>query len=691
MSHKLTPNHLERDAIVYVRQSSMLQVHHNLESQRRQYGLAELARQLGFQKVQVIDEDLGRSGSGLVARPGFQSLVAAVCSGAVGAVFCLEASRLARNGRDWHHLIELCALVSTVLVDADGVYDPAFLNDRLLLGLKGTMSEFELNLFRQRSREAIRQKAQRGELAFRLPAGLCRHEDGTIDLEPDQRFQHALRLVFAKMQELGSVRQVYLWFRQEQQSIPVRTPAGGICWKVPVYSSVMNVLSNPFYAGAYAFGRTQVRTRVVDGRARKSAGHRRRQRDWQVLIPDHHPGYISWEQYERNQQTIEANAHMKSRMQPKAGRGGRSLLIGLLRCRRCGRMLKVNYTGAGGTVLRYSCRGEPLEGPEHKCISFGGLSADERVGEQLLEAISGNAIDAALEAAEQDRARHREQRRSLEMAWEQARYESRLAARRYEAVDPDRRLVASELEARWNAALGRVAEMEEKLEGFDAKLDCVAIPSRELLTSLAQDLPAIWNHPSTDAGLKQRIVRLVLREIVADVDEANREVILILHWEGGRHTEIRWVKSKLGQHRRANPEAVEIVRKMAGRYSDDEIAMTLNRLCMKTGAGNHSWTAGRVAYTRANHKLREYDPKLADGRVSMAQAAKKLQVSAPTVRRLIQRGVLPAQQMVPCAPWEIEEQMLKSEPVREAIAAVRRGDLIRTQSDENQQDLFSDS
>ena len=325
MSPKLTVERLRRRAVAYIRQSSPSQVLHHQESQRRQYGLADRARELGFREVVVIDDDLGRSGSGMVERPGFQRLVAEVCSGEVGGVFCIEASRLARNGRDWHHLIELCGMVGTVLVDPDGIYDPSLVNDRLLLGLKGTMSEFELNLLRQRSLEAIRQKARRGELRFLLPVGFCWTGEGKIEQDPDRRVRQAIQLVFRKLTELGSVRQVLLWFRQEKVALPALPRDPGepkVVWKVPVYNTVLKILSNPVYAGAYAFGKTQVRVQVVDGRARKTEGHHKPRSEWLVLIRDHHPGYIAWDQYERNQALIASNAHMKSRMEPKAGRGG---------------------------------------------------------------------------------------------------------------------------------------------------------------------------------------------------------------------------------------------------------------------------------------------------------------------------------------------------------------------------------
>jgi DNA invertase Pin-like site-specific DNA recombinase len=351
MNPKLTVDHLRRRALVYIRQSTPDQVLHHQESTRRQYGLVDHAHALGFEQVVAIDEDLGRTGSGLVERPGFQRLVAEVCSGEVGAVLCIEASRLARNGRDWHYLIELCGMAKAVVIDPDGVYDPNLTNDRLLLGLKGTMSEFELSLFRQRSLEARRQKARRGEMQFSLPAGFRWTATGQIEKDPDQRVQQALELVFRKMTELGSVRQVLIWFRQQNLPLPVSTREGGespVAWKRAVYNNLWVMLTHPVYAGAYAYGRREVRVEIVEDRARKTKGHMKPRSEWTVLIRGHHPGYIAWEQYERNQAMIAANAHMKSDGEPKAGRGGRALLCGLLRCRRCGHMLHTSYACRGG-------------------------------------------------------------------------------------------------------------------------------------------------------------------------------------------------------------------------------------------------------------------------------------------------------------------------------------------------------
>lgn len=691
MNPKITVDHLRRRAAVYVRQSTVAQLTANLESKRRQYQLVEMAQELGFAGVDVIDEDLGKSGSGLVDRPGFRRLVGAVCAGDVGAVLCIEASRLARNGRDWHHLIDLCGLVGTLVIDPDGVYDPQLVNDRLLLGLKGTMSEFELTLLRQRSLEALRAKAKRGELQFGLPVGLCWTKSGRVELEPDLRIQEAIGLVFHKYEEVGSVRQVLLWFRGEGIELP--TVLHGelgrdVVWRLPVYGSVLAILQNPFYAGAYAFGRSETRTHVVDGRARKTTGHRKPIQSWAVLIREHHPGYITWQQFERNQAVMEENAHMKGKMGRKAGRGGQSLLAGLLRCARCGRMLHVAYTGRAGAA-RYDCRGAHINHGTARCISFGRLRPDEAVGSEVLRAVQQDAIEAALEAAEEATRREVETRRALELELEQARYEARLAGRRYEAVDPENRLVASELESRWNAALRHVDELERQLQKT-APIEARRVPGREELLSLAQDLPSVWNAQTTDMRLKQRIVRILIREVVADVDGVHSQIVLMIHWVGGRHSELRVSKNKTGHHSRSTEQdAVDIVRRMAGRWPDETIAATLNRQGLRTGAGN-AWTKGRVSSARSYHRFPAFDPTTKpSGVLTLADAATHLRVSTSVVRRLIISKVLPATQCVTSAPWEIAATDLDADPVREAVRLARaRGQSPRIVLDPRQPSMF---
>ena len=690
MNQKITEAHLQRRAVVYIRQSTAYQLQHNRESQRRQYGLAEHARALGFAAVETIDEDLGRSGSGLVERPGFQRLVAMVCSGDVGAVFCIEASRLARNGRDWHHLIDLCGLAGTLVIDPEGVYDPRVSNDRLLLGLKGTMSEFELNLLRQRSLQAILQKASRGALQFELPMGFCWTHGGKIERDPDRRIQHAIAMIFEKFLLLGSARQVLLWLRQNRVVLPRGRVIDGerqIEWKLPIYGMIIKLLRNPVYAGAYAFGKTENRVHMRQGRATKTAGHAKPQEKWTVLLRDHHPGYISWEQYMRNQTTLAENAHMKKKMSRSAARGGHSLLAGVLRCRRCGRMLHVGYSGTTGNVPRYFCHGAHINHGTDRCISFGGLRVDEAVSKEILRVVEPHAIESAIAAAQKLAEQDDAQREALRLELEQARYETRLAQRRYEATDPENRLVAAELEARWNAMLERTALAERALQAVEDK-PRASLEDREALLRLAHDLPLVWHAPTADKRLKQRIARVLLQEVAADVDEQKQEIHLTLHWIGGRHSELRIVKNRTGSHAKTmSADALGVIQAMAGRFDDAIIASTLNRLNLKTGQGN-TWIESRVKSARVARSLPGYDPAERDGsKLTLHEAAKCLGVSHKVVRHLLEDGVLTGEQVVPYAPWLIPAAALAKKGVLNAVAAVKAGKYCPRTQNVNQQTL----
>src|SRR5713101_393530 len=466
---KITPDHLARGAFIYVRQSTADQLANNHESRRRQYGLAERARTLGWTDVTVIDDDLGRSGSG-VSRPGFERLLAAICEGRVGAVFAIEASRLARNGGDWHTLIEFCGLVGTVIVDEDGVYEPRHPNDRLLLGMKGTMSELELSLLRARSMEALKQKARRGELFFTVAVGYVKVGREKIEMDPDLRVREAIGLVFTRFAEMQSIRQVFLSLRGDQIALPyINSKSSGqhhLLWKIPVYATVNNLLTNPVYAGAYAFGRTGSRITIENGRKRILRGYRKDRSDWAVLLVAHHEGYLSWPDYERNQRLIADNANGKGMMVRGAVRKGEALLTGLLRCGHCGRRLLVSYNGTKGDIGRYHCdatRSNPGAAP---CISFGALRVDEAVGADIVRLLQPLGVEAAVHAITECEHQSGEKQRQLELALEQARYEAARARRQYDTVDPDNRLVASELERRWNDALATQAQRQAELDAL---------------------------------------------------------------------------------------------------------------------------------------------------------------------------------------------------------------------------------
>jgi DNA invertase Pin-like site-specific DNA recombinase len=673
MSQKIGVEHLARSAVIYVRQSTMTQVLGNLESQKRQYALADAARNAGFASVTVIDEDLGRSGSGLEARPGFQRLVAEVCAGAVGAVFCIEASRLARNGRDWHHLIDLCAMTGALVIDPDGVYDPRLINDRLLLGLKGTMSEYELSLLRQRGLAARDTKAGRGALRFTLPPGFCWSEDGRIELDPDERVREVIRLLFEKFRELGSARQVFLWAREASLSLPVaerNCAVRRIAWRAPAYHSVVQVLHNPIYAGAYAFGRSTKRTRIVDGRAVKTEGHHKAMADWNVLIRDHHEGYIPWERFAENQRMLLENAHMKQRAARKSGRGGRALLTGLTRCGRCGRMMRVFYGMRSGHAHRYQCRGDDGHVGAGLCIGIGGVRIDQALSRQIMEAISERAVEAAMLAADQANAAIDGICRAVEREVEEARYDASLAERRYEHVDPAKRHVARELEARWNAALERVVALERRV--VQLKDEAAAKPKidRDVLLRLAHDLPTAWNAAGTDARTKQRLIRLLVEEVVIDLDDATNEAVLLVHWVGGRHTEVRVARVKTGRYPAdRNPSAVEVIRKLGGQWSDRDLAVTMNRMRCKTTDGE-TWTTVRVRHLRERLGVAGFDPEAVVGTISVDATAHWLGICVSSVHRLIREGVLPATQLMPSAPWQVPAAAFDTEALRIGLQAI---------------------
>ncbi|MEI7609759.1 MAG: recombinase family protein [Rhodospirillaceae bacterium] len=689
MQLKITNEHLGRGAVVYIRQSTLGQVLEHTESQRRQYALAESARSLGFTSVALIDDDLGRSGSGLVERPGFQKLVAQVCAGAVGAVFCLEASRLARNGRDWHHLIDLCALAGTLVIDPDGTYDPRLVNDRLLLGLKGTMSEYELSLLRQRGLAARDTKASRGELQFILPPGYCWNEIGQIEMDPDERVRSAIELLFRKFQELGSARQVLLWAQDQALQLPITQRNNRntckIAWRPAAYHTVLQILRHPIYAGAYVFGRTTQRTRVVDGRARKTLGHAKPRTGWNVLIRDHHPGYITWEQYEANQTLISENAHMQRRADRKSARGGRALLTGLVRCGRCGRTMQVFYGSQSGHAHRYHCRGNDSHVGGWLCIGIGGVRVDQAVAAEIVAAVSAHAVDAAIQAADHVEKADAEIRQALARELEEARYEASLAARRYELVDPAKRLVARELETRWNAALERVDEIEQRIVGHDAAAAQRPKVDRPALMALAHDLPATWNAPGTDMRTKQRITHILIREVILDLDDAANQALVTIHWQGGRHTELRVARVKTGRFPSdRKPNAVEVIRKLGGQWPDREVATTMNRMRCKPPDGQ-AWTTVRVREMRERLGIAPFDPVLRqEETVSADQAATRLGICVGSVHKLIRQGILPATQLMASAPWQIPVAALETEAVTagaRAIAARRPKYYKRFQED----------
>jgi DNA invertase Pin-like site-specific DNA recombinase len=650
--NKISADHLARRACVYIRQSTPDQVRHNLESQRRQYNLGDRARALGWQDIEVIDDDLGLSGSG-IRRPGFERLLSAVCDGQVGAVFSIEASRLARTNREWHTLLEFCSIVGVLLIDAETIYDPRLTNDRLLLGMKGTISEMEVASFRERAQAAILQKAQRGALIRRASIGYVKGPDDRLEKDPDARVRSALDLIFRKFAELGSVRQVYFWLDQQQIQLPVLRGPNAVCeivWQPARYHAVLSVLKNPVYAGAYAYGRSKTIVGLEAGHKRVRRQAQARREDWAVLILDHHEGYIDWDVYQGNQVMIAHNDNAKGGSVRGPIKHGGALLAGLLRCGHCGAKLLAQYPGPH--TVRYQCSGYLQNRDRGCCIMFGGLRADRLVSEQLLAALAPLGVEAAIEAIDSLRGANDERLQQKTLALEHARYEVTRARRQYDAVDPANRLVAAELERRWNQALATEAEMEAELvtlqEGRERPLTDT---QKDELLSFARDLPRLWDNPQSLPEHKKRLLRIALKEIVATSE--GETIRLVLHWQGGDHTQLEFEKVRSGRTRHVtDDDLIEIIRMLARIEPDERIASILNRNQRRTAHGQ-IWTAKRICSLRHNHAIPVYcdGERQSRGEMSVREVAATLGVTPTTVFRLIRLKQLPATQACAGAPW----------------------------------------
>jgi excisionase family DNA binding protein len=599
---------------------------------------------------------------------------------------CFDASRLARNGRDWHHLLELCGLVEARVIDLEGVYNPCRPNDRLLLGMKGSISEFELGVLRSRMFEAAVAKAKRGELRISVPIGYIWHREIGLGFDPDMRLQEAIRLIFARFRKLGSARQVLLSLAADQVHFP--RPSDGkkmvsFDWTPIRYRTVISVLKNPFYAGVYVYGKSEKRTTLVDGRLRKTYGHDKPVDQWDVTLNDHHEAYIDRAEFERNQKQLAVNAYGKVDG-VKSGRGGRALLAGMLCCGRCGRRLMVAYTGRGSGQPVYRCDRPNTQLAQPRCFSFGGRRPDEAIARELLRAVEPMAIEAALQAERRLMEVQADQRRIGELELQQARFDAMLAERRYAACDPDNRLIAAQLEKSWETALQRVKSCEQRLDATDRTLSAVAMPD---LNGLAQDLAAAWKAPGVTTRTRQQLLRALVKEIIADVDEKTREIVLTIHWHGGQHSQLRVAKPRTGEHGCRTPEeAMAVMRSMAGRWSDEHIAASLNRMGIPTGQGK-TWTAHRVGSLRKVHGIHAYRSAEKDGQwLTMSEAAAQLGVTNHCIRRLVKSGLLPAEQVVPRAPYQIRAADLLDQRIIEAASRTARPCRV---DGENQISMFS--
>src|SRR5882757_2052120 len=522
------------------------------------------------------------------------------------------------------------------------------------------MSELELSLFRQRSQEALKQKVSRGALILGVAAGYVKVGRDRIEKNPDQRAREALQLVFSKFAEFQSVRQVHIWLRDEGIELPVKSRDGearGIVWRLPAYNIVHNILTNPIYAGAYAFGRTTSKVSVEQGRKRVRRGVHRPMGEWDVLIKDHHEAYITWEEFERNQRVIANNATGKGSATVKgAVRRGELLLPGLLRCGHCGRKLHVSYSGKIG---RYNCYGARANHGTKRCISIGGLGTDAAVNAEVLRILRPLGIDAAVKALEAQATETSAAQRQLELALQQARYEAAHARRQYDAVDPANRLVAGELERRWNDALQAMHRIEGAIAAIVARKPApLGERERQQLMQLGVDLDRAWTHPAATAATRKRILRTALNEIV--VRREGAIIHAVLHWQGGSHTALQ-VKQRLNAAGRHNPripeDTISLVRELARLMPDRQIARLLNRSGKTTGHGN-GWTEQRVRSFRKHHEIEVYrDGEWAERReITLEAAAQIICVTKMTALRMIRRGDVKGRQVCKGAPWVIKAE-----------------------------------
>ena len=661
---KVTTSHLARDAYVYVRQSTLTQVREHTESLQRQYELAARAQVLGWKPHQVIvvDNDLGRSGAESSTREGFKNLVADVGLGKVGIILGIEVSRLARNNADWYQLLDLCALTDTLIADGDGVYHPADFNDRLVLGLKGTMSEAELHLIRHRLTAGLRHKAAKGELRQGLPVGFVYGEDGRVILDPDESVRAAIETVFTRFDELGSARQVMLSLIEDNVSLP-RRPAGArrISWARPSYPAIHDFLTNPAYAGAFVFGRTRTEKRL-DENGRLVTRTKEVPRDeWEVLICDHHPGYVSWERYVAVQDQLRANWRPPRGHGGGAVREGAALLQGRLRCGRCGRMMQVGYSGTTGNTPRYLCgRNKTLYGGERACQSLGGQKLERRVLDEVLAVLEPASLAATAKALAEAEENHAKRLVVFERAVERARYSAERARRQFDAVEPENRLVARTLERALEEAL--VAQRQAEADLATQRLRPPTRLTEEEMAWLERagaDVRAIFDAKSTTPRQRKQLLRAIVAEVVVFVRLADRQADVTIVWEGGATTNFVHELNKVGGHFRVTDEdTVELVGRLATRYDDKMIAAVLSKQKRRTGTGL-SFTAQRVKSLRQSRGIPAYQPPAAtstrqdDEVLSITAAEQSLGVNRTTLYRWLAIGFIDGEQLTPAGPWHI--------------------------------------
>ena len=673
---KITAAHLCRGAFVYIRQSSAQQVERNRESTDRQYRLVERAIELGWRReqVSVFDEDLGVSADGIAQRSGFAHMTSDVALGRVGIVFGIEVSRLARNNAEWYRLLDLCGVTDTLIADGDGIYHPGLFNDRMLLGLKGTMSEAELHVLRARLNGGIRNKAARGELRRGLPVGLVwGEEDGEVLFHPDEAVNAAIHTVFERFAEMGSARQVWLWFRSHDLQFPLQTNAlAEIRWVTTTYTAIHKVLTSPVYAGAYVYGRTR-QERYVDeqGHVRKRL-RRLPPAEWAVLLREHHKGFIDWETYEANQGRLARNTRPSPHDPGGAVREGAALLQGLATCGQCGRRLSVFYSGRNSSP-GYHCPGDNIvNGRAQYCLRIGGRQVDQAVAATFLAALAPAGVEASLRAAEHLEADHDASLAQWRRQVERASYEAQRAQRRYRAVDAENRLVARGLEAEWEQRLQELAAAQSELAHREQQRPrSLSAQERQAVLALGNDLERVWSATTTTDRDRKELLRTLLEEVIITINTEKTNAHLTLRWLGGLISELDLVLAAVRNLPpiRTDADTIELLRRLAVHYPDAVIAGVLNRQGRPTATGLR-FTINYVGSLRRYWNIPRFEPPTAPPSgelVTVAAAAALLGIAPSTVHRWLADGFIAGEQLTPGAPWCIRmTDELRSRFVAEA-------------------------
>jgi DNA invertase Pin-like site-specific DNA recombinase len=686
-NHRVTSDHLDREAVVYVRQSTIEQVRDHSESTRIQLGLREKAIALGWANPRIIDDDLGVSAGGYAHRPGFRNLLTRVAMREIGIILCVDASRLSRNSKDWAHLFELCNYFKTLIADTEQIYDLSHPNDRMVMGIKGTVTEMELGLIRSRMRSGVEAKAHRGELQFQLPVGYVHDPEGRIVFDPDQRVQKAVLRLFERFERCTSIRQLSMWCRDTKTTFPIRGPdgKGDVRWQIPKPRTLYNHLLHPVYAGAYVWGRRTTKVEYIDGELVKRTCVSRPDGEAQVCLRDHHPGYITWE---RHMAIREKLAHNRPRWKMDENMGaireGLALLAGLLRCGRCGGKVYVHYKGSSAL---YYCDGGEEKG-SRRCAAFGSYAIDRKVSEELLRACSPLAIEAAERAVQQREAAKSAAMEAARLQLQSAEYEADHALEQFDLCDPKNRLVADTLETRLNEKLNAVKEAKERLAADSRLQDAITETQRERLAELARDLPAVWNHPKADPRLKKRLLRAAIHEIVVNADRAQRRVEVTVHWQGGAHTKSEVALPFRSTGGATDPDLTKQVGRLAAALSDAEIARILNMKGETTPRGMR-WTRERVSTFRKQHGIKSGERERNGSSMTMSQAMEHLGVSHNCMLALARKGLVSPNQITDFAPWRVSKEELDSERVQAAVRLLKdTGRLPKGGSPENQPTLF---